>query len=1209
MDSKYGVLPLDNAEECRCWLIAFEAHCRSKDIEDEVQDSGTSPKTDKFLERCGTKPLLKIISMMPGRNIESALFKDIKNAISEYIEPRKRLIIADRTNFLQISQHSGETEVDFLSRLNDASVYCEWDRLKEGNPTEELIKLRFIAGLRDEKMKLKVLEKLQLNPESTINEIVDFCQMSNQLTDFVNKVEPGESSKSNSDNFFVSKNASKKPCGKCGTYHKIRECPAYGKKCNKCGKTNHFAKCCKSKNKNSSSNSNRNQNARGKDTHNIDCFTILTQKSEGIMQSFVIMGVKLDFQLDTGAAASILSRRQWEKLGSPQLAHTELRPTNYDGSVIKTLGCLSAGVQLENELVEVKFMVVESDRQYGLIGRDLIDKKRTTVSTLSIETDFLPTIKNFSASIKLIDENKSLKFCRARSIPVHLRDKIDNELECLQKQGVITSISHAKHASPVVWVKKADGRYRMCVDFKATLNSNIQSDAYPLPTVEEIFARIGRASKFARVDLKSAYWQIALDEKARELSVINTHRGLFCVNRLQMGMKNSSAIFQKCMEQILKEIDGVIIYQDDIMICAESERQLKKRLGLVYKRLEEYEVTLNREKCVSSTDSLKFLGFIFSKEGIKPDKSLTHKITDAEVPQNGKELASFLGMATYYGRFIPGFAEICAPLHDAKVKEPFVWTEECDKNFNLLKEKLTSAPVLVPFATNKTSVITVDASQKAIGAVLTQESHPVLYISRKLTVTESKYSNIEREALAVIWACRRLEQFLLGKKFLIQTDHKPLVYIFSPELPVKSDVSPRLLKFSLKMMHYDFEIKHISGSNNVVADALSRVINVDDTKLPKIHFSEPCISLELLKNETNSDRFLLDLKRRISNGNWSNVSKREKPFKRFAWQLSVDKDDIIRLGSKIVPPQSIYRRIFDVVHQTHNGVQATLHLIQQEFFWPNMRSHIEEMVKSCQQCRTVRFKGEDTTHTWPKDSTPWSRIHIDWAYHRTIGNILVVVDSNSGWLEAAALRDRRTSSVIDFMRSIFARFGIPYCVVSDNAPEFTCGQFSTWLSSIGSRLLHSPEYRPQANGAAERMVRVIKDGLKSYNPTKCSAAAYIQRLLIVHRNTAIREGKTPAEIMLGRNVRCPILSQYEPSQELLYRAHTGAQPSTVKYIMRQGRNTQLVEHADGRTVLAHDAQLTSATSSYDTDNADSNKRQLPMRNRAPPEFYGAPVTH
>ena len=208
------------------WLIAFEAHCRTKKLRDALGKDGTSPQTDQFLERCGSKALLKIISMLPGKNITQLTFATIKEAVEDYIQPRKRLIIADRTYFLQMKQNAGESEVDFLTRLNEASTHCNWDSLKTETPSEELVKLRFIAGLQDDMLKLKILEKLQLIPSATTTEI-DFCQMHSQLSNFVMPTTSSEDTPV--ENFFVEKSRSR--CRNCGSNHPPRQCPAYSKTC------------------------------------------------------------------------------------------------------------------------------------------------------------------------------------------------------------------------------------------------------------------------------------------------------------------------------------------------------------------------------------------------------------------------------------------------------------------------------------------------------------------------------------------------------------------------------------------------------------------------------------------------------------------------------------------------------------------------------------------------------------------------------------------------------------------------------------------------------------------------------------------------------------------------------------------------------------------------------------------------------------------
>jgi len=491
----------------------------------------------------------------------------------------------------------------------------------------------------------------------------------------------------------------------------------------------------------------------------------------------------------------------------------------------------------------------------------------------------------------------------------------------------------------------------------------------------------------------------------------------------------------------------------------------------------------------------------------------------------------------------------------------------------LLKEKITNAPVLQPFSLNKQTVLTVDASQKCLGAVLSQDSHPVLFISKTLSKTERNYSNIEREALAAVWACKRLSTFLLGKRFTLETDNKPLSHIFDSQNALKYDVSPRLMRLATKMMKFDYQIKHISGSKNTIADALSRINSIDTTKLPSINFFTPTIEIHKMQRETNLDRFLVNIRKRIINGNWHQPSPREVPFKRISFKLTIDENDLVRYGDRIVPPQSMYREIFDNAHQSHNGMQSTMKLISQEFYWPHMWHTVQGMVRGCEVCRSSRFNAPDNTHRWPTENNTWSRVHIDWAYCRGQGNLLIIADAYSGWLEAILCKNRETTTVVNCLRSIFARFGIPPTLVSDNAPEFTSAHFHQWLTSIGCRVVHTPEYHPQSNGLAERMVRVLKDGVAYFNPTKCSFQEFVHRLLLVHRNSSNRNGKTPAELMFGRKLRCPILSNYQPSQRLLYKAHAKAPSQPVTMLFRKGENTSLIAHKGGRTVLAHDSQL------------------------------------
>ena len=338
MAEKIGALVMSNADECKAWLISFQALCRTKGIAD-ITTKGAEKyhKTDKFLELCGTKALLKLISLLPGKDIEQTEFCDIKAAIKKYVEPRERLVIADRTHFLQISQLQNETEVDYLSRLNSAAAMCKWDDMKSlTSPNDEMVRLRFIAGLKDETMKLKVLEKLQLDKSASVEKLVEFCQMAKQLTAFVTS--ENESTDKTCENFHVSKawhgkgktlkvNSDKRSnasCKRCGTKHEMGKCPAHGKTCHKCGLANHFAKFCRS------TKVVKQSEQTHKGTNSVDVFNVQSkmQNQEGLMQEVQIFDQTLNFQIDTGAQMSIMSEYQWNILGRPDVTRTDLKPTN-----------------------------------------------------------------------------------------------------------------------------------------------------------------------------------------------------------------------------------------------------------------------------------------------------------------------------------------------------------------------------------------------------------------------------------------------------------------------------------------------------------------------------------------------------------------------------------------------------------------------------------------------------------------------------------------------------------------------------------------------------------------------------------------------------------------------------------------------------------------------------------------------------------------
>jgi len=337
--------------------------------------------------------------------------------------------------------------------------------------------------------------------------------------------------------------------------------------------------------------------------------------------------------------------------------------------------------------------------------------------------------------------------------------------------------------------------------------------------------------------------------------------------------------FRKLWNQILSDIKGVLIYQDDICVFANNEESLKKRLDAVHNRLKEKNVSLNMKKCTQFRDEISFLGYRVSSRGIEPDSSLIDRITSIPPPKTKAELERFLGMANYFGRMIPHFAQTCAPLNSLRKKGmSFKWSFEQQAAFDHLKKALTSPPILQKYDADKELTLTTDASKYAIGGILTQEGNPVLYVSRSLSKAEQNYSNIERESLAFVWSILRLKLFLLGRPFTVVTDHQPLIHIFGKnEIPDGS--SARIAKWATLLLPYDFKVTYSPGALIPHADAMSRLpiqnTEVDYPKVKSINavfFDVPIIPADDIRFELKNDAFCQTLVHRIKSGKWSDSS-------------------------------------------------------------------------------------------------------------------------------------------------------------------------------------------------------------------------------------------------------------------------------------------------------------------------------------------------
>ncbi len=408
-------------------------------------------------------------------------------------------------------------------------------------------------------------------------------------------------------------------------------------------------------------------------------------------------------------------------------------------------------------------------------------------------------------------------------VPEKLLSVMKQESHTMKQLGVIEP-SSSEWSSPIVLVPKKDGTLRFCLDFRK-LNSVSKFDPYPMPRVDELVERLGRANYLSTLDLCKGYWQVPLNPACKEFTAFRTPYGHFQFRVLPFGLHGAAATFQRMMDQVLRGTeDYAAAYLDNIIIFSQSWEEHLEHLKEVLTRIKAAGLTIRPDKCALAKPETQYLGFVLGHGVIRPQVGKVEAIKAAGRPETKKQVRAFLGLVGWYRKFIPNFSARAITLTNlTKKTQPnkLVWTEDCEKAFNDLKGALCQEPVLQSPDFEKMFTVQTDASLHGIGAVLLQEEQgqlePVVYISRKLLPREVNYSTVEKECLAVKWALDSLRYYLLGRKFRLETDHRALAW-----LGRMRDTNARITRWFLAMQPFDFEVLYMSGSQNCTADFLSR---------------------------------------------------------------------------------------------------------------------------------------------------------------------------------------------------------------------------------------------------------------------------------------------------------------------------------------------------------------------------------------------------
>ena len=381
-------------------------------------------------------------------------------------------------------------------------------------------------------------------------------------------------------------------------------------------------------------------------------------------------------------------------------------------------------------------------------------------------------------------------------------------------------------ASPMVLVRKKDGGLRVCVDYRR-LNSVSQADAYPMPRIDELIDRLGKARYISTMDLSRGYWQVPVETASRDKTAFATPRGLFQFRVMPFGLHGAPATFQRLMDRVINGLDDfAAAYLDDLIIYSATWKEHLAQLRVVMERLRAAGLTAKPPKCQLGMSRCTYLGHVVGNGLVCPEPSKIQSVETFPTPANKKQVRRFLGLTGYYRKFIPDYAKIAAPLTDLTRKNKpnqVLWTAECDMAFQELKSILCSSPVLASPDFTRSFILQTDASERGVGAVLSQcdgdgQEHPIAYFSRKLLPREEHYSTIEKECLAIKLGVQAFRVYLLGRPFLIQTDHRALEW-----LDRLKDNNHRLTRWSLALQPYQFTVTYRAGKANSNADALSRL--------------------------------------------------------------------------------------------------------------------------------------------------------------------------------------------------------------------------------------------------------------------------------------------------------------------------------------------------------------------------------------------------
>lgn len=1126
---------------------------------------------DSLLGKVMIEHQIAAVGEQPARieqQIQQRKLSDVLSKFDEHCLPQKNVAM-ESYKFNNLIQRERQTFNEFLTELRTQLERCEYKCTCGISYENRMLRDRIITGVFDKKLQLKLLD----GSDETLNRVVDMCktyEAANVNKGILDSKKQSVAAVSSSDTV----NAIKRFCFNCGgpwDFKHKSECKAAEITCRLCSKKGHFQSMCR-KLKGKSSDKNNNSSDK-KSTENGNKKNVaglnwgdMTGKSEDIIESertlsslkfvcrinsvekgkwtkeYQIGNRTVNFKIDTGADVNCIPLKLVRDIGvSVGSQKNEFSVFDYSNNKIKIHGtvklkCFDTEVNKEN-LAE--FIVVD-DSFEPILGLDACIRfnliKRMDINTLACDSEQVFLKRNselFSGlgefpetfSIYLRDNSKPILHYKKR-IPMSLVDRVKDELTKMVKDKIISPVNY-----PTDWVnnlqivEKPNGKLRICLDPKP-LNACIRREHFLIPTIEDLTSKLANKRVFSVLDLSSGFWHMRLDEKSSDLTTFMTPFGRFKFNRVPFGLNCAPEMFQRKMVQIFGDLPGVIVYFDDVGICAGDEQEHDAIMAMVIERAKRNNVKFNPDKIQYRKGEVKFMGSILCNGTIKPDSKYRRAILEMKKPNDKSAVLRFLGFLKYIARVLPNLSRQTANLRNLTRNDvPFEWNDEHEREFQNLLKIVASNQVLAIYDPHKATIVQTDASKDGLGCVLIQEGRPVAFASRTLSISEQKWAQIEKELLAIVFACQRFHYFLYGCEFVVESDHKPLETLILRDI---DDVTMRLQRMFMFLLKYPgMNVVYKPGKEMLIADCLSRAQLTECDELQGLSGVIHAVTKNVCVTEDNynyyrkvmsTDEKYSRICKYVEDGwpTFHQLDNLSQQFHKLRADLHVE-NELLFYNHRLVVPSQLQSKIAGWLHGAHLGIEKTLARARMLYFWPGMNNQIKELIGACTVCE--KFKRNNQREPLKQEETPEYPFHIMAMdlYEYAGRDFLAAIDSYSGYLVSMELGNKTSGHIIGKLREVFNKVGYPTVIKSDNVP-FGSAEFERFAAECNTQLKFSSPRYPQSNGLAEKGVAIAKNILKRcYEVNEIDQFQY--RILEYNTSPVASMGVTPSELFFGRLIK------------------------------------------------------------------------------------------